>query len=86
MSVEFLVNPTEEEINELNRQTAIIVDRMYMHCLSLAGEHSIEAANMFDTWWKGGLVYNDEYKNSIPEDCYEHGHSIIAHATSQGFG
>ncbi|ANH50553.1 hypothetical protein SALINJAH_117 [Bacillus phage SalinJah] len=86
VKIDYLINPTDEEMDEWNRHTARIFDRAYMTGIAMAGEHSKEAATMFDDWWHGGLVFNDEYKSCIPEECYEHGHSIIAHVTSQGFG
>ncbi|ASR78988.1 hypothetical protein AARONPHADGERS_125 [Bacillus phage AaronPhadgers] len=77
---------SEEQMDRLNKETAIIMDAKYKEAYGEALKHSYEAATMFDDWWHGGYVFNDEYKSCIPHDCYEHGRHIIMWVTSQGFG
>ena len=76
----------DKYMEDLNKITAEIFEAKYEEGLKWASEHSYEARIMCDDWWHGECVYTEEYKSNIPKDSFEHGHSIIATVTSQGFG
>lgn len=77
---------TKREKKELNKRTAKLYQCVYDKYSQMAKDQNENVFKIFNDWWNGKSVYNEEYRFNFKKEDIDKAESIILEVVSLGFG